>query len=903
MAKYELFDEILLIPDSYIRKHNMNTRAWEASEKAEQEFDKWYRKCLGIDGVLRGYYEIASTLLKNYVVDRLFNQLANLNIYDINEDMYISKVIDFGKIDSAYDSVESELEEIIEDKNEMEQYRAARKANRGRFVGGGFGLSGAIKGSMKAGALNATTGLAHGAVNVIGNMGSAVGASLKKAALYNQDTKETLSTGIYLAVGRAYDNHMKLVNSYIRGYYESGFDPNKAIALFENAKKIPSKREELLFQAVQCCPEEDILSYIFVNYPDERKSVYKIGQAFEIDFGKYIEDSFARSYTESVKNDPDKVEKVKSDILKAMKEYGITESATLKKINRDMLVYIIQKYNNNSIETSVNDDILKRFLRYAAPEDQKKQVVHEYGVWELAKELDVVFSDEEREQILRRYYTDSAKSDEGEALKVKKKLQEIMEDMSCTDSLTFNQLEKDCIKRICGDIGTASEGQCNLLRQKVSEYDALDKNKQEFLDAIQARIEAIWSKEDGEIFDNVYMNTDLYDQTQINNALDFIKQKGRTSNSEKYITALESCTPKNIKRAKKYNRNSTTVFNIIGIFLFVVGVVCMFSVAPAGLIAIPGVLLMVNYYLTKRIWNILTIDGTQIHTMLLNGGATSVSFDRKLVDSRISLNNNCTDSNDGVESARIEAERKIEEMSRTFNGVIYASVEEMNAAKREFAQQEILKKNEKKYNMIAIISMLCGIVAAPLLLTAIFWVPVCISAVVFGIIALVNKARKKGFAIAGIVLAGIVLGFFILVIAIPEDSNNQAAVSQEQQEKNQKYFEIVHIIDDGKYDEAATSIQTYYGQSDYKGTEGWNRANLQRLMYHKQEKWDDEMGIILDYFAENSDFKDVIAGGGSDAINYSAMISCANDILDLVLPKNKQAAIDLIGEDLLRGEK
>lgn len=55
MAKYELFDEILLIPDSYIRKHNMNTRAVEASEKAEQEFNKWYRKCLGIDGVLKGY--------------------------------------------------------------------------------------------------------------------------------------------------------------------------------------------------------------------------------------------------------------------------------------------------------------------------------------------------------------------------------------------------------------------------------------------------------------------------------------------------------------------------------------------------------------------------------------------------------------------------------------------------------------------------------------------------------------------------------------------------------------------------------------------------------------------------------------------------------------------------------
>lgn len=900
MAEYELFGKTLQIPDSYIRKYNMNTRGWEASEAAEKEFHEWYKNCIGIDGVLKGYYEIASMLLQKYVVNRLFKQLVNLDIYDVSEDMYIGKVIDFQKIDAAYDYIESELEEIVEDKNEMVQYRAARKAARGRFVGGGFGLSGTIKGSLQAGALNATTGLAHSAVNTIGNIGSAMGASLKKSTLYNKETRETLNTGIYLAIGQAYENHMQLVNSRISGYYESGFETSRAIALFENAKKIPAKREELLFQAVQCSPEEKFLAYIFVNYPNERKTVYEIGKRFEIKFDKYIEEVFAKSYARVGKSDPDKVKKLKSDIIKNMKEYGIRTSETLTRIDRDMLVDIMQTYIRDSIKPGVNDKVLENFLKYDAPIDQKAKVVHEYGVWELAKKFRVNFSVEEKEQILKRYYTGYARKYEDEALRVKKKLQEIMREISYNDSSTFNQIEKDCLKRLCGDINTASEEQCNLLKQQVKEYDALEKNKKEFLDAIQARIETIWSKEDGEIFENVYMNTNIYDQTQVQKAIDFIKQKGRTSNSKKYIAALENCNPKNISRAKKYKESRATVYNIIGIVLAAIGIICLFLASPAAVVVIPGVLLILDYCAKKRMWKILTIDGTKVHTMLLSEDSSINTSNYKEPNSKDLLNktdtNQSTADNIEVEDVREEAERKVEEFSRTFQGVTYASVEAMNAAKKEFEEREILRK---KYDRLALISMILGIVGIPLLFTGIFWIPVFICGVVFGMRALIKKTQKKGFAITGLVLAGIALSFLIMAIAMPDDSSNGSGLSKE----DQRYFEIVQMINDGKYTEAETNIQMDYGKKSYKGVDGWNKANLQRLLYHKQEKWDDEMQIILNYLTENSDFKDEIARGDGGISGYSVMVSCASKILDQVSPQNKQKAIDLIGEDLLNGDK
>lgn len=877
MVKCVLFGENFSIPDSYVRYFVMNKRSWEASEAADKEFNAWYKKCSGIDDVMKGYDKIASALMEKYAFNPLFKQLADLDIYDVSEEMYIRQVVDLEKIDDAYEYVESDLEEIIEDRNEMMQYRAARKANRGRFVGGGFGISGAIKGSVKAGTLNAATGLAHGAVNTIGNIGSAVGASIKKATLYNDDTRETLNTGIYLAIGKTFENHMQLVNSHIRGYYKSGFDPTKALALFENAKKLPAKREELLLQAVQCYPDEHILSYIFINYPEEKGNVYRIGQLFEIDFGKYIEESFAKAYTESARKNPQMAEKIKADIVREMNEYGIKTSATLTQLNRDMLVLIIEKYQI-VLENEVNDSVIKEFRDYDAPKEQKKDLVREFGIWELAKEYGVQYSAESIEQILERYYSDKAKNDEDEALKVKKKLQDIMKVLSVPDSSTFNQLEKDCIKRLCGNIDLADEAQCNSLKQQVAEYSALAENKQEFFDAIQARIEAIWSKEDGEIFDNVYMGTNIYDQNQIQEAIKFIQQKGRTSSSQKYITALESCTPRNIKKAKQYQKKNAKVFNVVGIILLLMGLACIFIAFPAAVIAIPGIILMVSYSEKKKMWKILTIDETQIHSMLLidrpidvmqpSQGSVHEPFiidnannntsDNVLNDKSdiVPINSEQTDqvdkshnniqvenanSSEPIEKARIEAECRAEEMTRTFNGVLYSSIEEMNVAKKQFEEQEEIKKKQRTTDIFAIVSIICSIATFPLVFTLFLWLPAWVCAIVFGIVALVKKTRKKGLAITGLIFAGIFLAFAIWAITLPDESDNKTVVSEEQQEKNQHFFDIVQMINDGKYDEATTNIQTYYGYYDYLGTDGFNKANLQRMLYHNQEKWDEEM--------------------------------------------------------------
>ena len=117
---------------------------------------------------------------------------------------------------------------------------------------------------MKAGTLNAATGMIHGSINAVGNLGSAVGASIKKAALYNDETRDTLCNGLYRGIIKTYQNHKQFVNNHIKGFCEDGFDSEKALALFENAKKISAKREELLLEAIKYSPEGKKYYHIYL---------------------------------------------------------------------------------------------------------------------------------------------------------------------------------------------------------------------------------------------------------------------------------------------------------------------------------------------------------------------------------------------------------------------------------------------------------------------------------------------------------------------------------------------------------------------------------------------------------------------------------------------------------------
>jgi hypothetical protein len=106
-------------------------------------------------------------------------------ILDINRDKFFSIHRKNGnngtlQIENAYEWIQDKYEDIIEDQAAKSAYRRTRAQNRGRWVGGGFGIEGAVK----AGVLNAGSGIMHGAANIVGNTFSARSRNQKDNAVH-----------------------------------------------------------------------------------------------------------------------------------------------------------------------------------------------------------------------------------------------------------------------------------------------------------------------------------------------------------------------------------------------------------------------------------------------------------------------------------------------------------------------------------------------------------------------------------------------------------------------------------------------------------------------------------------------------------------------------------------------
>ena len=104
---------------------------------------------------------------------------------------------------------ENHIYSIEAQRERNKAYRIARKESRARWVGYGFGLSGAIKATLQANVLNSTSGLAHDAYNSIGDTFDAIRlggkslfhstvAGMEKMQIYkNQSTRNMLHNSIY----------------------------------------------------------------------------------------------------------------------------------------------------------------------------------------------------------------------------------------------------------------------------------------------------------------------------------------------------------------------------------------------------------------------------------------------------------------------------------------------------------------------------------------------------------------------------------------------------------------------------------------------------------------------------------------------------------------------------------
>ena len=513
MKKYTLFGKNIVFDDAAERAYAIKVNYEFVELRLSQEFQRWYKKQNTIQNVLSNFVSFVNTAYSELFVSGQFEKLQECGIYDMTADMYARRCLSFAGAQGALDTIESQYDAITEQQHAEKEYRDARKAARGRWQGGGFGLSGALKGAATAGALNAVSGLGHDLVNSAGNLSSALDASNAKSDLY-KSASTVLLRGLHEDMCTFFDNHIQLLTTAKPGYFKFCFDEERANALFSNAKQLPDKRAALLMQAFELCPwNEDLQRYIFRNYPENRR-----------------------------------------EILCVSTDFGI-------------------------------------------------------GIYDCVEEL------------LRKEYTEEDKKSEERALQAKSRILKIMADLNVPQTGVLNELEVDCLHRLCPDLKNANEATCNSFIEAIQAYDAQEQNKQTVIDEVNARLDEIWSVEDDAACKALYLNTDIHIPDERQRAIDRIKEKSRTKAHEPYVKALQECSEKEINSARSYRRGVVPkIYAALawsGLLLTIGNVVWLrasmgISMCGIALLGVFGIM----YLLLDNAWKTLTIDETAVHIAL-----------------------------------------------------------------------------------------------------------------------------------------------------------------------------------------------------------------------------------------------------------------------------------------------
>ena len=247
------------------------------------------------DGVdfLHQYFEKA--------IEYSLTKLSESKIYTYGKEDLISKCKEKEIIDFYINEFEDIKDEFLQITNEADSerlYRELRKESRGKFVGGGFGVEGAIKGAATAGAMNIVTGMTHSFFNFIGNTITASSENKKKELLFKAVGKR-LSSSLFDSIRYVYFVMMDIFSKEgkLKFKLPSNEENKKSNALFENLSsgRIPEDEQPtIIYEILKINPyDPNFYEWIISNYGDQDNEVENFAKTFGIDvhsMKKYIID-------------------------------------------------------------------------------------------------------------------------------------------------------------------------------------------------------------------------------------------------------------------------------------------------------------------------------------------------------------------------------------------------------------------------------------------------------------------------------------------------------------------------------------------------------------------------------------------------------------------------------------
>ena len=172
---------------------------------------------------------------------------------------------------NAFASIMSQIEDVSDYADHLSYKRNVERASRSQWQGGGFGLGGAIKGAITAGALNAATGAFRSVGDSMTDAGDRDSIKSKYESIVNSTNKNALLQDFYrclLYTRKAFFSilHRRTgwdANGILQTRYEEYGAKLKNIDMISD----PATKEQVFFEVLSESPfNQDAIKYAFTNY-------------------------------------------------------------------------------------------------------------------------------------------------------------------------------------------------------------------------------------------------------------------------------------------------------------------------------------------------------------------------------------------------------------------------------------------------------------------------------------------------------------------------------------------------------------------------------------------------------------------------------------------------------------
>lgn len=281
MPTFTLFHNEIRINDEMDTFNNLKQPFYENAFTQRDFFcDRLRKEVHNMDDLMEKVPHIATECISQSV-ELAIRVLVEKGILTRTPHSFIEEYYaEFFEYSHYFDVVKERYLQIVYTENELQNYREIQRSDRSKWQGGGFGLSGAVKGAVTASVLNLGQSVVRGVSDSIVNANDAAKIREAKHALFtNHDTLKILIDGVFDCCFQVFYGVLCEYEAFT-GYRSPSVESDTASAILENTKKYVKEEGQILTNVIQSINMNpynfDSYAYLYDIFGDENGEIEQI---------------------------------------------------------------------------------------------------------------------------------------------------------------------------------------------------------------------------------------------------------------------------------------------------------------------------------------------------------------------------------------------------------------------------------------------------------------------------------------------------------------------------------------------------------------------------------------------------------------------------------------------------